>query len=52
MGGHGHHDDGHGQKVNEKNIKESDSEMPFKIRPIDLIKYNPNLFYVGIFDFN
>ena len=24
--------------------------MPYKIRPIDLIKYNPNLFHVWIYD--
>lgn len=50
MGGHGHHDSGHGQRVNEHNIKESDSDMSSKIRPIDLIKYNPNLFHVWIYD--
>src|SRR5437870_2130909 len=48
----GHHDDHghHGQRTNEHNIHESDADIPQKIRPIDLIKYNPNLFHVWIYD--
>lgn len=49
MGGHGH-DDHHGQHVNEHNIHENDADLPSKIRPIDLIKYNPNMFHVWIYD--
>ena len=49
MGGHGHGDHG-GHKTNEHNLRENDSDMPYKIRPIDLIKYNPNLFHVWIYD--
>ena len=34
---------GHGPKIvgNENNTKETDAEMPLKIRPIELIKHNP-----------
>lgn len=48
MGGQGHHDDHH--KGNEHNLSETDEDMPFKIRPIDLIKYNPNLFHMWVYD--
>ena len=48
MGGHGHTDDHH--QGNDKNMSETDEDMPFKIRPIDLIKYNPNLFHMWIYD--
>ena len=48
-GGHGH-DEHHGPKTNENNIRENDADLPYKIRPIDLIKYNPNLFHVWIYD--
>ena len=41
MGGHGHHDEG-----NLHNMQESDSDIVKKIRPIELIKHNPNLFHL------
>ena len=47
MGGHGHGDDGH--HGNDNNISETDEDMPFKIRPIDLIKFNPNHFHMWIY---
>lgn len=47
MGGHGHENH---LPTNENNIRENDEEMPLKIRQIDLIKYNPNLFHMWIFD--
>ena len=49
MGGHGH-DDHHDTHVNEHNIQENDADLPYKIRPIDLVKYHPNLFHVWVFD--
>jgi len=48
MGGHGH-EESH-QQTNPNAIQESDEQMPLKIREIDLVKYNPNMFHVGIFD--
>ncbi len=48
MGG-GHHDhELHHPNMN--NIQESDGEMPSKIRSIDLIKFNPNMFYKSFTD--
>ena len=46
--GHGHDD--HHDGGNDHNIKESDEDLPLRIRSIDLIKYNPNLFHVWIYD--
>lgn len=43
MGGHGHHDLHH---PNMDNIQEADGELAYKVRSIDLIKHNPNLFYM------
>ena len=45
MGG-GHHY----QPVNENNLQESDEQIVSKIRPIELIKHNPNLFHKNPFD--
>ena len=41
MGGHGHHISG-----NPNNVKEDDSELSSKIRSIELIKHNPQLFHL------
>lgn len=49
MGG-GHHGDHHGVHGNENNIQESDESLPFKIREIELIKHNPNLFHLWIYN--
>lgn len=49
MGGHGH-DDHHHVHTNPHAIQESDEQMPLKIREIDLIKHNPNMFHVSLFD--
>eukprot|EP00350_Pseudokeronopsis_sp_OXSARD2_P004344 CAMPEP_0170544932 /NCGR_PEP_ID=MMETSP0211-20121228/3508_1 /TAXON_ID=311385 /ORGANISM="Pseudokeronopsis sp., Strain OXSARD2" /LENGTH=156 /DNA_ID=CAMNT_0010848701 /DNA_START=12 /DNA_END=479 /DNA_ORIENTATION=+ len=46
MGGHGHHH----IPGNENNIPESDEELVNKIRNIELIKHNPNLFHVWAFN--
>lgn len=48
MGGHGH-DHGH-QQTNPNAIPEPDSAMPYKIREINLIKFNPNMFHVSPYD--
>ena len=48
MGGHGA-DHAHVQG-NENNIPESDEEIVYKIRPIDLIKHNPKHFYLWVYD--
>lgn len=48
MGGHGHSD--HHVHENTNNIPESDEELTQKIRPIELIKHNPNLFHVWIYN--
>lgn len=47
--GHGH-DDHHHERTNPHAIQEQDSNLPLRIREIDLIKYNPNLFHVSLFD--
>ena len=44
MGGHGHNEG------NPNNFQETDEDMPLKIRPIDLIKYNPNMFHLWIYN--
>ena len=47
------HDDdnshGHASVGNPDNIKEPDSEISHRIRPIELIKHNPNLFHLQQF---
>ena len=48
MGGHGHGD--HESHGNPNNIQETDSEITSKIRPIELIKHNPNLFHLWIYN--
>ncbi len=47
MGGHKHHIEG-----NPQNIKETDAELQGKIRRIELIKHNPQLFHLAPFSFN
>ncbi len=48
MGGHGDH---HGHvKVNEYAVKEKDEDLVYKIRTIELIKHNPNLFHLWIWN--
>lgn len=47
--GHDHHDHGH-VKTNSHAIPEGDGELPLRIRSIELIKHNPNLFHVPLFD--
>ena len=42
MGGHGEvHVQG-----NENNLREEDSDMPLKIRPVELVKHNTNMFWM------
>jgi len=41
MGGHGPHIEG-----NQQNIKEEDANLSQKIRPIELVKHNPQLFHL------
>jgi hypothetical protein len=45
---------GHGPAIhgNPANIKEEDSELSQKIRPLELIKHNPQMFHLNFFDFN
>ena len=48
MGGHGHvHIEG-----NPNNIKEEDSLLGLKIRNIELIKHNPQVFHLDFYDIN
>ena len=44
---------GHGPAIhgNENNIKEEDATLSQKIRNIELIKHNPQLFHLNFFDF-
>lgn len=49
MGGHGH-DDHHHEHTNPNAIQELDEQLPHKIREIEFIKHNPNLFHVSPFD--
>lgn len=49
MGGHGS-DDQHHQHTNVNAIQETDEELLYKIRQIELIKHNPNHFNVSISD--
>jgi hypothetical protein len=48
--GHDHHG-AHAEHTNPHAVQEADSEPPSRIRSIELIKHNPNLFHVGLFDF-
>lgn len=45
---------GHGTSIhgNHHNVKEVDEELSQKIRPIELIKHNPQMFYLNFFDVN
>jgi hypothetical protein len=45
---------GHGPSIagNPANIKEDDAALSGKIRSIELIKHNPQTFYMNFFDFN
>lgn len=47
--GHDSHSHGH-EKTNSHAIQEADNELPQRIRSIELIKHNPNLFHVELFD--
>ena len=48
MGGHGHvHIHG-----NHNNIKEDDAKLGEKIRNIELIKHNPQVFHLDFYDIN
>ena len=49
--GHDSHDHGH-EKTNPHAIQEADNQLPFRVRSIDLIKHNPNIFHVGLGDLN
>ena len=49
MGGDNHDHDHEVVHVNLNNIKETDAEMPYKVRDIELIKQNPNLFHMWIY---
>ena len=46
---HGHHGH-HGEHVNAHAIQETDEQLPLRVRSIELIKHNPNLFHVNAFD--
>ena len=45
---------GHGPAIhgNPNNIKEDDADLSSKIRSIELIKHNPQIFYLSFFDLN
>lgn len=45
---------GHGPAIhgNPNNTQETDAEMPSKIRSIELIKHNPQVFYLNFWDIN
>ena len=45
---------GHGPVIhgNPNNIKEDDADLSSRIRDVNLIKHNPQLFYLNFFDFN
>ena len=47
--GHDSHDHGH-EKTNPHAIQEADNQLPLRIRSIDFIKHNPNIFHVGLGD--
>lgn len=45
------HDEDHSHiKTNPNAIKEDDKDLPYRIRSIDLVKHNPNLFNVQVTD--
>mgnify|MGYP001806577723 CR=1 FL=1 len=49
--GHGHDDHhGHHEHVNPHATTEADDQLLLRVRPIELIKHNPNLFHVSPFD--
>jgi hypothetical protein len=48
--GHDNHG-AHAEHTNPHAVQETDKELPLRIRSIELIKHNPNLFHVGLFDF-
>ena len=48
--GHGHDDHPHGQHTNLNAIQEADEQLPLRIREIEFIKHNPNLFHAELFD--
>jgi len=45
--GHDNHSEGH-QKTNPHAVHEADADLPSRIRSIEFIKHNPNLFHVGL----
>ena len=47
MGGHGPHIHG-----NPNNLQEDDATISHKIRSIELVKHNPQAFYLNFFDFS
>lgn len=47
--GHDSHSHGH-EKTNPHAIAEADNELPQRIRSIELIKHNPNIFHVDPFN--
>ena len=47
--GHDSHDHGH-SKTNPHAIEEADKDLPLRMRSIELIKHNPNIFNVGLTD--
>jgi hypothetical protein len=48
--GHDNHHGGH-EKVNPHAVQETDVEITQRIRSVELIKHNPNVFHVSPFDF-
>ncbi len=46
--GHDSHDNH--ENTNPHAIQEADKDLPFRIRSIDFIKHNPNIFHVGLGD--
>lgn len=50
--GHGSHDDHghHGEHHNPNAIQEADDQLPLRVRSIELIKHNPNLFHLDPFN--
>ena len=50
MGGHGHANFDALHPPNTNAPAENDAELKYKIRPIDLVKHNPQLFYMYAYD--
>lgn len=48
--GHDNHHGGH-EKTNPHAVQETDVELTQRIRSIELIKHNPNVFHINPFDF-